>query len=120
MAGGRFVRSKKRAQRRRVATKKVKEMARTWKNQPPPTRTTRAKKEDAKIEKSFGFLFFVSLIGLVLLGLFGFQILKLRNRHLHRRGLRHVELPEWNATDDVEMLRSRYFESNRDEVRSVA
>jgi hypothetical protein len=79
-----------------------------------------SKKEDAKIEKSFGFLFFVSLIGLVLLGLFGFQILKLRNRHLHRRGLRHVELPEWNATDDVETLRSRHFESNRDEVRSVA
>ena len=79
-----------------------------------------SKKEDVKLEKSFGFLFFVSMFGLVLFGLLGFKLLKLRNRNLHRRGLRHVELPEWNATDDVETLRSRYFESNTDEVRTIA
>ena len=78
------------------------------------------KTEDMKIEKSFGFFFFIALIALVLLGFIGLKMCKIRNRRLHNRGLRHVELPEWNGTDDVETLRSRYYESNRDEVRSVA
>jgi len=76
--------------------------------------------EDMKIEKSFGFFFFIALIALVLLGFIGLKMCKIRNRRLHNRGLRHVELPEWNGTDDAETLRSRYYESNRDEVRSVA
>jgi hypothetical protein len=49
--GGWTIRTlEKRARRRRVAAKKVKEMAKTWKKQPPPTRTTRAKKRTRRLK----------------------------------------------------------------------